>query len=106
MVGGPDAVWTRPALQRDVERIFASADPFCAEHLDLGYGRLVCRLVAKWARKRPSPLVRGDPRVWAAAAVHAIGNVSFLLDEVVLAAEDEAARRKRRARKSDARTQR
>ena len=87
-----------PALLRDVERIFAFADPFCAEHLDLGYGRLVRWLVAKWVRKRPSPLVRGEPRVWSAAAVHASDNVSFLLDKVVLAAEGETARQKRGAR--------
>jgi hypothetical protein len=41
----------------------------------------VCRrLVARLARKRPSPLVRGDMRIWAAGAIHAVGQVNFLFD--------------------------
>jgi hypothetical protein len=37
-------------------------------------------LTAKLARKRPSPLVRGDRRIWAAGIVYAIGRVNFLAD--------------------------
>jgi len=43
-------------LRHDVEEIFTLTDPFCAEHLDAAYGELVRRLIAKLARKRPSPL--------------------------------------------------
>ncbi len=32
------------------------------------YAELIRKLIAKLARKRPSPLVRGDLRIWAAAA--------------------------------------
>jgi hypothetical protein len=32
------------------------------------------------ARKRPSPLQRGDRRIWAAGIVYAIGRVNFLAD--------------------------
>jgi hypothetical protein len=37
-------------------------------------------LVARLARKRPSPLVRGDARIWAAGAIYAVGQVNFLFD--------------------------
>ena len=68
------------SLQSDVEQIFKLTDPFCAEHLDAEYGELVRKLVAKLARKRPSPLSRGDLRIWAAAAVYTVGSVNFLFD--------------------------
>ncbi len=68
------------ALRHEVEQIFKLTDPFCAEHLDAEYGELVRKLVAKLARKRPSPLVRGDLRIWAAAAIYTVGSVNFLFD--------------------------
>lgn len=55
-------------------------DAFCAEHLDAEYADLCRRLVARLARKRPSPLVRGDPRIWAGAAIHVVGSLNFLFD--------------------------
>jgi hypothetical protein len=67
-------------LRHDVEQILTLTDPFCAEHLDAEYGELVGKLVAKLARKRPSPLARGDLRTWAAAAIYAVGSVNFLFD--------------------------
>ncbi len=68
------------SLRHDVEQIFTLTDPFCAEHLDAEYGELVRKLVAKLARKRPSPLARGDLRIWAAAAISTVGSVNFLSD--------------------------
>lgn len=53
---------------------------FCAAHLDDEYAELCERLTAKLARKRPSPLTRGDRRIWAAGIVYAIGRVNFLSD--------------------------
>jgi hypothetical protein len=67
-------------LRDDVEEILELTDPFCAEHLDAEYGELVRKLVAKLARKRPSPLARGDLRVWAGTAIYVIGSVNFLFD--------------------------
>ena len=67
-------------LRRDVEQLFQLTDPFCREQLDAEYAELVGKLIAKLARKRPSPLVRGDLRIWAAAAIHAVGSVNFLFD--------------------------
>jgi len=69
------------ALRPYVEPIFELTDPFCAEHLDAEYGELVRKLVAKLARKRPSPLLRGELRIWAAAAIYAVGSVNFLFDQ-------------------------
>ena len=43
--------------RHDVEQIFKLTDP-----------------------KRPSPLARGDLRIWAAAAIYAVGSVNFLFD--------------------------
>lgn len=68
------------SLRHDVEQVFNLTDRFCAEHLDAEYGELVRKLVAKLARKRPSPLARGDLRIWAAAAIYAVGSVNFLFD--------------------------
>ena len=69
------------SLRHDVEEIVKLTDPFCSEHLDAEYGNLVRKLIAKLARKRPSPLARGDLRIWAAAAVYAVGSVNFLFDQ-------------------------
>ncbi|MCE7007048.1 DUF6398 domain-containing protein [Kibdelosporangium philippinense] len=70
-----------PVLVRPVvEEITAITNEFCSEHLDEEYAQLSRRLTAKLARKRPSPLVRGDRRIWAAGIVYAIGRVNFLSD--------------------------
>ena len=55
-------------------------DTFCAKHLNEEYRRIVRQVVGALARKRPSPLLRGNENVWAAAAVHAVGRVNFLDD--------------------------
>jgi Domain of unknown function (DUF6398) len=67
-------------LRHDCEEIFKLTDAFCAEHLDEEYGQLCRKLVAKLARKRPSPLARGDLRIWAATALYVIGGINFLFD--------------------------
>lgn len=68
------------ALREDAEKIFAFTDAFCEAHLDEEYAALCRRLVAKLARKRPSPLKRGDPRIWAAGALYSVGANNFLFD--------------------------
>lgn len=70
-----------PAALRDRSgEIFAITDSVCHEHLDDEYGELCRELVARLARKRPSPLERGGVRIWAAGAIYAVGQVSFLFD--------------------------
>ncbi len=68
------------SLRQHVEQIFGLTDQFCAAHLDNEYGELVHKLITKLARKRPSPLARGELRIWAAAAIYAVGSVNFLFD--------------------------
>lgn len=68
------------ALRDRAQQIIDVTDAACREHLDEEYGVLSRRLVARLARKRPSPLVRGDVRIWAAGAIYAVGQVNFLFD--------------------------
>ena len=68
------------SLRDDCEEIFKLTDAFCAENLDAEYGQLCRKLIAKLARKRPSPLARGDLRIWAATALYVIGGINFLFD--------------------------
>jgi hypothetical protein len=75
-----DQVRVPRALRAKVDEIFAVTDRFCGEHLDAEYAALCRALVAKLARKRPSPLQRGDLRIWAAGAIYAVGANNFLFD--------------------------
>jgi hypothetical protein len=68
------------SIRSDAEQVIGLTDGFCAEHLDDEYGTLCRKLAAKLARKRPSPLERGDLRIWAAAIIYTIGRVNFLFD--------------------------
>jgi hypothetical protein len=68
------------SLSSLVEQIWTLTDRFCAKRLDAEYGDLCRRLTAKLARKRPSPLVRGEPRIWAAGVLYAVGRANFLFD--------------------------
>lgn len=60
--------------------ITSLTDAFCQQKLDEEYRRTIREAVAALPRKRPSPLLRGTEKVWAAAAVHATGRVNFLDD--------------------------
>lgn len=58
----------------------AVTDAACREHLDVEYADLCLAVVGKLGRKRPSPLTRGDLRIWAAGVVYAVGQLNFLFD--------------------------
>lgn len=68
------------ALRPRAGEILAIADQACKACLDDEYAQLCRSLVARLARKRPSPLVRGDTRIWAAGVIYAIGQINFLFD--------------------------
>ncbi len=69
------------AVRGEAEEVMRLIDEFCAEHLDAEYGELCRKLVGELARKRPSPLARGDLRIWAGAVIYTIGSVNFLFDK-------------------------
>jgi Domain of unknown function (DUF6398) len=67
-------------MRARAQEISAICDAACRDHLDEEYARLAGKLIARVARKRPSPLTRGDVRIWAAGALYALGRVNFLFD--------------------------
>jgi len=61
--------------------IMGLIDPFCHQYLNDEYVALCRELTAALARKRPSPLTRGKPEIWACGIVYALGTVNFLFDK-------------------------
>jgi hypothetical protein len=62
------------------DQIVALTDVFAREHLNEDYVELCRRMAAALARKRPSPLDKGQAHVWAAGIVYTVGWVNFLAD--------------------------
>ncbi len=60
--------------------IIAQTDAFCQAHLDAECAVLCRELAAALARKRPSPMVRGQPGIWAAGVISALAFVNFWYD--------------------------
>jgi hypothetical protein len=71
----PDSV--KPAF----DAIVSAIDAVCGQHLNAEYAELGHRLAVALARKRPSPLLRGKPEVWACGIMYALGSVNFLFDK-------------------------
>lgn len=70
-----------PVAARSVfETIIGFIDAFCLQHLNKEYAVLCRKLAVALARKRPSPLMRGDLQIWACAIVYSVGSVNFLFD--------------------------
>ncbi len=72
---------TAKSARNHAADIIDATDRLCALHLDAEYAELCRKLVAKLARKRPSPLARGEARVWAGAVLYTIAGVNFLFDK-------------------------
>jgi hypothetical protein len=68
-------------LRERVAAIAATTDLVCEQHLDDEYAALCRTLTVRLARKRPSPLDRGDPRIWAAGVLYTVGSINFLFDK-------------------------
>ena len=66
---------------------------FCAAHLDDEHAALAAALIAKMARKRQVPFLRGAPALWAATVIYALAQINFLFDrsETVHTTPDEIA---------------
>jgi len=60
------------------EAVVALTREVCKKHLNEEWTLLSYRLAAALARKRPSPLIRGEPQIWAAGILHSLGMVNFL----------------------------
>jgi hypothetical protein len=68
------------AIRPKAEEIIKLTDAFCTQHLDGEYSDLCRKLDLKLARKRPSPLARGEARIWAGGAIYVVGRQNFLFD--------------------------
>ena len=68
------------AVRPVAEEVITITDEVCAKLLDAEYAVLAGQVVAKLARKRPSPLLSGRRATWAAGVVYALGQVNFLSD--------------------------
>jgi hypothetical protein len=68
------------AMQNTYAGVVKLTDAFCREYLNDEYAALCRSLAAALARKRPSPLLRGQLEIWACAIIYALGTVNFLFD--------------------------
>jgi hypothetical protein len=66
--------------QEVLKQVIATTDAFCQGRLNEEYMALCRKLAQKLAAKRPSPLLRGEPRTWACGIIRTIGWVNFLDD--------------------------
>jgi hypothetical protein len=63
------------------KKILELVREFCAKKLDEEYFELAERMTQKLMRKRSKPLESGQPQIWAASIIHAIGTINFLFDK-------------------------
>jgi hypothetical protein len=69
------------AFRETYAAITGSTDTFCREYLNEEYGELARLAVAGLCRKRPSPLSKGKPKIWACGTLYALGQINFLSDK-------------------------
>ena len=80
MASAPELRSIPHAVRPRVEEIVSITDAVCREHLNEEYAELAREAAATLARKRPSPLLKGQARSWACGIVYALGRVNFLFD--------------------------
>ncbi|MFP5042877.1 DUF6398 domain-containing protein [Parasediminibacterium sp. JCM 36343] len=68
-------------LKDKQQQILDLVKEFCSNHLNDEYYELSDRLVKKLGRKRNPPFITGQPQIWAAAVIHALGTINFLFDK-------------------------
>ena len=69
------------SMQALYDEIISISDAFCKEHLNDEYAEMARKMTATLARKRPSPLVNGQAKSWAAGVLYTLGKVNFLFDK-------------------------
>lgn len=77
---GKHAAAPGDAAKEVAANVIELVNRFCLTHLNPEYATLCRELAEKLARKRPSPLSRGNPQTWACGIVRTIGWVNFLSD--------------------------
>ena len=60
--------------------IVGPTDAFCDQHLDDEYRELARDMAAALCRKRPSPVLSGQPQIWACGIIYLLGQINFLSD--------------------------
>ena len=68
------------ALREKFDAISQATDAFCGQRLNDEYKKVIRQALSALSRKRPSPLLKGKDKAWAAGVVHAVGMVNFLFD--------------------------
>ena len=68
-------------IEEKTQRLIDMTAGFCDEYLDEDYKQLCEKLIRKMSRKRNVPFLSGRIDIWAAAIIHAIGNINFLFDQ-------------------------
>lgn len=75
-----DSVNVPHAMRPYADQTATVTNAVCREHLDPEYADLCRTVIGKLARKRPSPLVRGDLGIWAAGVLYVVAQQNFLFD--------------------------
>jgi Domain of unknown function (DUF6398) len=63
------------------QKIWELVEGFCNKKLDKEYLRLSEKLLEKLRKQANVPFKTGQPEVWAAAIIHALGSINFLFDK-------------------------
>lgn len=69
------------SMKQKYDEIALLITEFCEKKLNEEYKEICLRLLEKLCRKRPSPLLTGRARTWAAGIVYAIGANNFIFDK-------------------------
>ena len=71
----------KPQIQERQQQIIDLIGEFCTDKLNDEYFDISKRVIQKLGRKRSVPFIVGQPQIWAAAAIHAVGTINFLFDK-------------------------
>jgi len=69
------------AMQEKFNELCMLTDEFSQKYLNEEYTQMIRYATAALCRKRPSPLLKSAPEVWACGITYAIGAVNFLFDK-------------------------
>ena len=69
------------AMQAKYDELASIIEPYCDEYLNDEYKTLCLHAVEKLCRKRPSPLLSGRARTWAAGIIYAVAQNNWIFDK-------------------------